>query len=50
MIRQVTSALNQHYIDNKYSGGFMSRVAYGPDTHEYDTQILEEQIYSPHHR
>jgi hypothetical protein len=47
MIRQVTAALKQHYIDNKYCGGFMSRVAYGPDTHQYATQILEEQIPSP---
>ena len=46
MIRQVTFALKQHYMEHKYSGGFMSRVAYGPDTHEYDTQILEEQLPS----
>jgi hypothetical protein len=47
MIRQVTTALKQHYREHKYSGGFMSRVAYGPDTPQYDTQIVEEQIPSP---
>ena len=47
MIRQITYALKQHYIDNKYSGGFMCRVGYGPDTYEYDTQVIEEDMPSP---
>lgn len=47
MIRQVTSTLKDYYNENKYSGGFMCRVAYGPDTIQYDTQIITQEIPSP---
>ena len=47
MIRQVTSGLKEYYNENKYSGGFMCRVAYGPETFQYDTQIITQEIPSP---
>ena len=47
MIRQTTNALKQYYKVHKYSGGFMSRVSHGPNTHQYDTQIVEEIMPAP---
>ena len=47
MIRQVTSSLKQLYNENKYVGGFMTRVAHGPDQYQYDSHIIEENIPSP---
>ncbi len=50
MIRQVTTALKQHYQERKYSGGSMCRVSRSPESYQYDSQILQQTLRSPSSR
>lgn len=50
MIRQVTTALKQHYQEHKYTGGNYCRIARSPDAHQYDSQIVRQTLASPSSR